>query len=108
MKTVGIRPNNKCVEYYREPDADWDPNFIVGDLPKICPPFAVKVATYLAHNGVAGVEPVHVQAPAFWDRLQAKVQAVSRCRKQIAAQPQPDSLRVAPTPADFQTKKGPD
>ena len=105
MKAVEIRPNNNCVEYYREPDKDWKRNIMVGDLKKVCPEFAGKVASYLAHNGVVGGEPVHVQDVAFWDRLQVKAQDVASCQKEIDGRERPAFIRSPPRAQDFPDSK---
>lgn len=84
MKAVEIRPNNNCVDCYREPDESWWPNAIVEDLSKVCSEVMVEVATYLEHTGVVGVSLSHLQTPAFWDLMQVCYQAVEDCQKQLS------------------------
>ena len=66
----------ECARYFQEADnqASDNPNaaFIRAALSQVCPESMVKIAAYLEHNGVAGVKPAHVKAPAFWERLKTK------------------------------------
>ena len=91
-----------CGRYYRDPDnPEW--KFIAkGDLSKVCPEIMGKVAAYLVHNGVAGVELAHLEALAFWDRMQAQTEAIKECQKQLGGNifgPPPDPTK--PKRRDF-------
>ena len=71
----------ECVRYFQEADnqASDNPNagFMRAALSQLCPANMVKIASYLEHNGVAGVKPAHVKDMAFWERMQAKREEAS-------------------------------
>ena len=65
-----------CARYFQEADNQAADNpgagFSGALLSQVCPESMVKIATYLEHNGVAGVKAAHVKDVAFWERMQAQ------------------------------------
>lgn len=103
IMAVRIGPGGDgCARYYRDPDNPRWKTINRGDLSQVCPEVMVNIATYLRHNGVAGVEPVHLQKPDFWDRMQAKYAGIQQCQEQLGGDifgPPPDPTK--PQQRDF-------
>ena len=83
LRVIEIDFSDHCSYYYRGEKGRPGGGYVLGDIKEVCAEFTDKLATYLAHNGVSGVKPVHLQTPAFWNSLLARDIAIEACRKQL-------------------------
>lgn len=106
LSMAGVKDSHHCARYYRGKDPVAGGGYIVGRIEEICASFTDRLAAYLALNGVSGVEPVHLQTPAFWNSVQARFNTIQDCQKQLGGSSQSVDFRdriPRPDPLDYDT-----